>query len=77
MTVYEQVLNRGVEHDHHASDLYLKDGKQARQIIEGWEFAENATMFRSQIDGSLWWDLPFAYDPWWAAKRNSIEQVGI
>jgi len=65
MTIYEQAKAAGLEMDHHETDLYLKDCEQARKLIADFEFKQNVTRFKSQIDGSLWYDIPFSYDPAW------------
>ena len=70
MTTYEKALKAGLEIDNHESDLYLKDCEQARIIVAEHEFASNVTRFRSQIDGGIWFDVPFAYDPWWQKRAT-------
>ena len=69
-TTYEAAIDAGLETDNHESDLYIKDSEAARVIIAGHEFSSNVTRFRSQIDGCIWFDVPFAYDPWWEARRR-------
>lgn len=49
--------------DHHASDLYLKVTALSSVLIGRYEFKQNVTTFNSAIDGSLWFDVPFAYTP--------------
>ena len=70
MTLYERLKAAGIELDHHESDLYAKDSEQTRAIIEEHRKENNgyplsASRFRSKIDGSTWWDIPFYYDPFW------------
>lgn len=65
------------EVDHHESDLYLKHGRIANDIIAKYR-ARSAmrvgiSTFSSKIDGSLWYEIPFGYTPFWdanLAKRN-------
>jgi len=61
-TVNEQLKDAGCELDSHESDLYVKNSKEARYIIAGYEFRQNVTRFRSQIDNEIWLDIPFACD---------------
>ena len=50
---------------HHESDLYVKVTEKSTFILASYEFKENVTKFRSLLDGSLWYDIPFAYDPFY------------
>ena len=67
-SLYEDIKAAGIEIDHHESDLYFPVTLESREILR--KSGRAHTMFRSAIDGSLWFDCPFAYDPWW------IEQTG-
>ena len=64
-TINEKLREAGIELDSHASDLYALKTPESEKIIAGHEFACNVTIFRSQIDGRLWFDIPFANDYWW------------
>ena len=66
MTIYEQLKAAGVPLDHHESDLYARVEPKSRAIVAA--NYPSAKMFRSQIDGELWYDIPFAYDPWWIER---------
>ena len=71
MTVYEKVIAAGLDYDSHASDLYVPVCPESERIVAEYEFSCNVTLFRSPIDGKVWFDIPFANDPWWTAhKRN-------
>ena len=54
--------------DHHESDLYLKCNGLSETLVNEHEFKCNVTRFRSPIDGCLWFDIPFNYDPFWNKK---------
>lgn len=54
------------EIDHHGNghgfdDLYLKVTPVSRKIVGRLSNMSLLSTFRSQIDGSLWYDLPFCY----------------
>ena len=54
------------EIDHHGNgngldDLYLKKTRFSQVLVERYQHKENVSTFRSQIDGSTWYDLPFLY----------------
>jgi len=60
-SIYEDIVTEGVEHDSHASDLYVPDTPQVREIlakhslVPGW----SAQRFTSNIDNKPWLDLPW------------------
>jgi hypothetical protein len=69
-TLYQELVNAGCEIDNHESDLHVKECDEAMTIIFRHFFSAGSTMkipskFVSNIDGSTWWDIPFAYDPFW------------
>lgn len=70
MSIYREMLQYGVETDNHESDLYALDTPAARQIIAraGRSFDRTITRFRSQVDGRVWIEIPFAFDPFWEAR---------
>jgi hypothetical protein len=69
MTLYEELIKAGCVIDHHESDLYVKCSEKAETIILYHQLLPNSNLtysqFRSNIDGSLWYEVPFAYDPFW------------
>ncbi len=76
MNIYDQLKAAGAQIDNHESDLYVKADDVSRPIIEaartkGDPAAKNATTFRNQRPeekGQIWYDIPFAYSPWWEAR---------
>jgi len=65
-SIYQKLVAAGCEVDSHESDLYAKATPDAVQLTNG---CGNRTFFVSH-DGSQWLELPFAYDPWWEARRR-------
>ena len=72
MTIYEQIRTAGIQFDNHESDLYVAITPESTEILNGYEHRENIEVFISQIDKKPWYDVPFAYDPWWA-KREEVK----
>ena len=72
MSLYSALASAGVPMENHASDLYTKVTPESRQLVraavERGEVS-GVTTFTSQIDGEQWYDVPFAYVPWWEAKQ--------
>lgn len=74
MNIYEQLKKAGVELDSHESDLYAKCGEISCRIIEKYEHRANVRTFTSQIDGKRWYDIPFAYTPFWDKRTAKTAQ---
>jgi hypothetical protein len=65
---YEKLLEIGAKMDSHESDLYVKATPEAWKIIRasGW----SCTIFTDQIDKETWYELPFAYLPYWKGRTQ-------
>ena len=59
---------QGNEIDHHQSDLYLKVTPISEELVKNYEFKNNVKRFYSRTDKSSWFDIPFAYSPYWMRK---------
>lgn len=51
--------------------LPQKDRQRLKAFIR-----ENVKAFTSQIDGTRWLDLPFAFVPWWDRRAELAAKVG-
>jgi hypothetical protein len=70
-SIYSRLVAAGCQIDSHESDLYVKASPEALAVIRQFEAEGGVThrkRFTSQIDGTEWYDLPFAFDPFWAKK---------
>jgi hypothetical protein len=65
--VYEiAAANMDPEHiGHYESDLYLKVNSASSIIVSALDNRALLNTFRSNIDGALWYELPFCYIPGW------------
>lgn len=63
--IYQELKDTGVMMHNHESDLYVPVTDATRAIIERYEFKDSVTTFRSTLIGGLWYDIPFAYLPYW------------
>lgn len=68
MNLYEIVIQRGIPHANHYSDLYLPDTVEVRQLLK--ECGKAGSPFVNQVEGGIWLDVPFAYLPYWEAKAK-------
>ncbi len=58
--------NMDPEHiGHYCSDLYLLVNSASSLIVGALDNRALLSVFRSQIDGKLWYELPFCYIPGW------------
>lgn len=77
-TLYEDLIAAGVATDNHESDLYFEATPVAREIMQrrglinrtGKRRAESQSFqfFVSNVDGKVWVDAPFGFDPWWKRR---------
>lgn len=73
VSIYQRLKSAGVPLDNHESDLYAKVTSASRPIVEERMRSgdhSRVTVFVSQIDGALWYDIPFAFDPFWERKHT-------
>lgn len=47
------------ELDRHETDLYAKVTPKSKELVNRYEFKTNVTTFKSELDGTLWYDIPF------------------
>ena len=72
-TLFQKIVMAGIEFDHHESDLYVKNSTVVHEILEKFPMnATNARPFKSEIDGEMWLDVPFAYEPFWIRKAGTL-----
>ena len=70
MTILQQLEKAGIPLDCWQSDLYAKVTSASEAIINDYEFKDQVRRFRSCKDGSQWFEIPFANDPFWEAGRS-------
>lgn len=72
MSLYRDLLEAGIEVDNHASDLYFPITPQSTVLLQRYPvLRQNATTFTNQITQTRWYDVPFAYDPFW----ENVERI--
>lgn len=74
MTIYEKAVATlpASDIDHHASDLYLKRSKESTAIVSGYEYKNQVSVFVSPLDSCAWYDIPFAFLPYWSEKCKGV-----
>ena len=69
MTIYDKAKELGIPMDNHESDLYLPVNDKTRILVNNYVAkGGSATTFISQVDNKRWYDIPFAYLPWWEKR---------
>ena len=72
-TLYGDLLAAGVQMDSHESDLYFQDTPESLAILRKYpDSAQIAEPF-TKLDGSRWWEVPFAFLPWWERRTQAAE----
>ena len=71
--LYDEIVKvaKPEEMDHWYSDLYVKAIPAVTAILERYEYAHQVWSFRDQIERKLWYDIPFAYKPYWEAQTHA------
>lgn len=67
-SIYQQMIDAEIPVAGYHSDLYVPVNNETTRILAGYQFHYNVTAFRNEIDGKFWYDIPFAYDPYWEKK---------
>lgn len=77
-SLWDEIHARGIPYDHHESDLYIPVTAETTALVRQYDRNHTAEKFISQTDGKPWFDIPFAYLPWWekrTGRRNPGEIV--
>jgi hypothetical protein len=69
MSLYDELTAAGIPTDNHESDLYFPATDASRAILakhpDKQGTAETFVNKAPPHVGELWYDVPFAYTPWW------------
>jgi hypothetical protein len=68
--IYKKLKDSGVEMESYQSDLYVPVNETTTEILEAYEVKDNVSTFRSDIDGTRWYEIPFGYLPYWEKRTN-------
>ena len=68
MSLYNELVEAGVEIDHHESDLYCQVSKESTAVLARHPCLAKST-FIHQRTGTRWYDIPFMFDPWWRKRQ--------
>lgn len=73
---YDKLIEAGCEpmqaHSN-SSDLHVPVTPETTALVRDYQFKRNVTVFTSNLDGEQWYDVPFAWEPFW---DDAEEEVG-
>lgn len=73
LTLYQKCLAHKIETDHYESTLYIEAGEIANRLVLEYanKFPSCINSFRCRVTGNRWWEIGFAYDPFWQAQAGA------
>lgn len=71
-TIYQKLLAAGCTVEGHESDLYTPATDAATALL--FDHRQGVTTFKGS-DGRLWFDVPFAFDPFWANRFPAVARA--
>ncbi len=69
-SLYQECLECKIPMANHASDLYIPANEDTIHLLK--KHNKHASTFINAVEGGLWFDVPFAFDPWWEAKQRQV-----
>lgn len=73
--IFQDVVNLGIEFDHHYSDLYLPFNEKTQKLVNKYAGEVVPSTFINQVVGGVWYDLAFQYLPYW--KVDSQDYLAL
>ena len=64
MSIYQEMKDSGVAMDSHESDLYVPVNETTCAILAKYP-EQSRSVFLCTIDKKSWFDIPFAFLPFW------------
>jgi hypothetical protein len=68
MTLFEEVVSLKIPYSNHCSDLYIPRTEQTIGLLKKHGIG-TAQTFKNQVEGGLWLDVAFQFDPAWECKK--------
>ena len=74
LSLHAECVTLGIPTQHHASDLYIPVTNQTYELLK--KHGKKATVFTNQVEGGQWYDVPFAYEPFFDKARADAADAG-
>ena len=85
--IYNKVVARGIPHSSHESDLYIPVTAETQELIKHFNTSHchkkpatdmrhgerQYNTFINQVEGGLWFDVAFAFLPWWEQRVGGLK----
>lgn len=68
--IYQAMIDAKQEVFNHESDLYVFVNDVTTKLVNQYTFKQNVRTFTDNVTGKLMYDIPFAFVPYWTAKRR-------
>lgn len=72
MTLYEKLVDAGVQIDHWECDLYVPVNRISTRLVKKSQL--NYSLFKDAIDQKPWYDIPRAYDPHPKSRKHQEDR---
>ncbi len=69
MSLYSDLLAAKVDISNHESDLYFEINDVSTDILTRYPEVR-PKRFLNQITNTMWYEVYFAYDPWWCNRMR-------
>ena len=69
-SIYEEMKALGIPIGNHYSDLYVLATPESEAVLKRHK-EHSYSMFKSRIDGEMYFDIPFAYEPYWEKRQKN------
>ena len=68
--LYEEIVKvaKPEEIGHWVSDLQCKVTPDTQVVVDRYDYKHLVTTFHSAIDNTLWFEIPFAFVPFWKGE---------
>ena len=70
------MIAAGVVIAFHESDLYVPVNDVTTAIVQRYKWRKNVVRFKEQGRNRMWYDIPFAYTPWWERNVSHLTRPG-
>lgn len=68
MSLYTDLIDAGIEVDHHESDLYCPVNLRTIALLKKHNLKGEVFKSQTSTTAHYWFDVPFQYDPFWESK---------
>lgn len=69
--IYEALVEIDANMGNWQSDLYVTITPEVDKLMSRYADMRNVGRFRSNIDGKMNYEIPFAYTPYWEARSTT------